>query len=616
MCGIVACVGIENSKEILLDGLSRLEYRGYDSAGLALATPFDASLLLVKTPGKVKNLRKKLASAAIETKLTKQASSGIAHTRWATHGPPTETNAHPHTDSSGNFAIVHNGIVENHADLKTRLTEDGHRFSSETDSEVLAHLISECYDGNLLKAVAAALKQVKGTYGLAVISTKHPGELVVARESSPLTIGLAENGAIAASDISALIAHTRDVIHLDDGDIALLSANKIDIRNLDDIPVSREKAKIDWDLTASEKTGFDHFMLKEIFEQPQALSNTIRGRLDKSNGTAILSGLNMSPKEMVDVNRIIIAACGTSMHAGMVGEYFFEDLANIPTEIEQAAEFRYRNPIISSNTLVIATSQSGETADTLAAVREAARKGASTVGICNVVGSTIAREVDRGIYLHAGPEIGVASTKAFTCQVTALLMTALKLARSRRLTREAGIKLVNEIENIPKLVDRVLEKEDIIKIAAERYCESNNFFFIGRGNLYPVALEGALKLKEISYAHAEGYHAAELKHGPIALLEPKVPVVALANDLPGKEKILGNIQECRARRSPVIAITTEGDDEVADISEVVIPIPRSSIHTTPISTTIALQLFAYHFANKRGCEIDQPRNLAKSVTVE
>jgi glucosamine--fructose-6-phosphate aminotransferase (isomerizing) len=559
----------------------------------------------------VNNLRKKLGFLSEE-----RFDAGVAHTRWATHGAPTEHNAHPHTDSSGAFAVVHNGIIENHADLRARLTSNGREFSSETDSEVLPHLIAKCDEGDFLKAVAAALKQIDGTYGVAVISTKSPGELIVARRGSPIAIGLAENGAIAASDVSALIAHTRDVVYLDDGDIALVTQNNLDIRNLNDVPVSREASKIDWDLGVVEKSGFEHFMLKEIFEQPASLSNTIRGRLDESQGTAILSGLKLSPREMLDITRIIIAACGTSMHAGMVGEYYFEDLAGIPTEIEQAAEFRYRNPIISPNTLVIATSQSGETADTLAAVREAACKGASTVGLCNVVGSTIAREVDRGVYLHAGPEIGVASTKAFTCQVTALLMTALKLARSRRLTREAGMKLVAEIKNIPRLAELVLEQNELIKNAAEQYADAENFFFIGRGNLYPVALEGALKLKEISYVHAEGYHAAELKHGPIALLERKVPVVALANDVPGKEKIVGNIQECRARHSPVIAIATEGDDSLSGLVDVIIPVPRSSSSTTPISSTIALQLFAYHFANKRGCEIDQPRNLAKSVTVE
>ncbi|NOY74448.1 MAG: glutamine--fructose-6-phosphate transaminase (isomerizing) [Kiritimatiellaeota bacterium] len=615
MCGIVAGVGIENLESVLLDGLSRLEYRGYDSAGIALNSMEAESVLLVKTPGKVKKLRKKLNSMSTEERGL-QFSAGVAHTRWATHGAPTEVNAHPHSDTAGTFFIVHNGIIENYVELKKRLIDEGQKFSSETDSEVLAHLVAECYDGDFLKAVAAALKQVKGTYGVAVLSTKHPDALVVARKGSPIVIGLTANGVLAASDTAALVAHTSEVIYLDDGDIALLSPGNADIRNLDDLPVSREKMKIDWDLSVVEKSGFEHFMLKEIFEQPKALRDTIRGRLDHEQGAAVLSGLNLSPKEMLDANRIIIAACGTSMHAGMVGEYFFEDLADIPTEIEQAAEFRYRNPIISPNTLVIATSQSGETADTLAAVREAARKGASTIGICNVVGSTIAREVDRGIYLHAGPEIGVASTKAFTCQVVALLMTALKLARSRRLTREAGISLVSEIERIPELAAAVLEKNDLIKEVAEKYSEAENFFFIGRGNLYPVALEGALKLKEISYVHAEGYHAAELKHGPIALLEENVPVVALANDVPGKEKILGNIQECAARKSPVVAITTEGDDSVAESADVTIPVPRSSVFTTPVSTAIALQLFAYHFANKRGCEIDQPRNLAKSVTVE
>ena len=500
--------------------------------------------------------------------------------------------------------------------LKHKLIQQGHKFSSETDSEVIAHLIAEFYDGNLMQAVAATLKQLEGTYGIAVMCVEHPESLVVARSGSPIVIGVGSNEMLIASDVAAVIPHTKDVIFINDGDIALVSADDTDIRNIDNVPVSRNIDRINWDIGDAEKSGYPHFMLKEIHEQPQAIENTIRGRLDHKLGTAYLSGAGLTPQEMVNIPTVTIAACGTSLHAGMVGEYFFEDLANIPTQVEQAAEFRYRNPIVKPNTMVLAVSQSGETADTLAAVREAKQKGAIVMGLCNVVGSTIARETGRGIYLHAGPEIGVASTKAFTCQVTALLMTALKLGRSARLSREEGLELISEIESVPALIMQVLEHADKIKLIAEKYAQSEHLFFIGRGYLYPVALEGALKLKEISYIHAEGYHAAELKHGPIALLQEDVPVVALAADIAGKDKVLGNMQECRARKSPVIAVATAGDDSVAGNADDIIRIPRSNKFTVPLTTVTALQLFAYYAAAARGCEIDQPRNLAKSVTVE
>jgi len=611
MCGIVGYIGKRNVVHTLIDGLKRLEYRGYDSAGIAFLG--GEGITALKACGKVKNLQKKIADSLSDEKAA-ATNIGIAHTRWATHGLPTEENAHHHIDDSGRFAVVHNGIIENYNVLKEKLIKSGHKFSSETDTEVLAQLIAQCFDGDLVQAVAAALKQIEGTFGTAVISLEKPDRIIVARRGSPIVIGVGDKEMLVASDISALVAYTTNVIYLDDD--AVVSENDVDLRNIDNVPVVRETAKIDWDVGMAEKGGYEHFMLKEIFEQPEAISNAIRGRVDLSQGTGILAGLRFDPREMAEINRVIIAACGTSMHAGMVGEYFFEDLANLPSEVEQAAEFRYRNPIIEPKSLVIAISQSGETADTLAAIREAKQKGAIISAICNVVGSTIARETGRGVYLHAGPEIGVASTKAFTCQVAVLLIMALKLGRTRRLSRDFGISLVEEINRIPEHVKSVLDRSEEIKKIAVKYAKAENFFFIGRGYLYPVALEGALKLKEISYVHAEGYHAAELKHGPIALLEENVPVIALANDIPGKDKIIGNMQECRARKSPVVAIGTEGDDSVVPHADDIIWVPASSPFTTPIPTVIALQLFSYYIALERGCEIDQPRNLAKSVTVE
>jgi glucosamine--fructose-6-phosphate aminotransferase (isomerizing) len=614
MCGIVGYVGRRSAPEILLAGLARLEYRGYDSAGIAVALP-DAggALTIVKSPGKVAALRDKVS----ETRLPSgKLHAGIAHTRWATHGSPTEANAHPHASLSGRLAIVHNGIIENYAELKTKLQENGCRFLSETDSEVLAHLIAECYDGDLLSAVAAALKRVVGTFGLAAISADAPDEIVAARSGSPIVVGLGNGENIVSSDASAIVAHTREVVYLDDGDMALITADGVDFRTLENVPVAKETAKIDWDVGTVEKGGYEHFTLKEIHEQPEALRNAIRGRLDRNLGTALLSGLGFLPDDIPILPRVIFAACGTSMHAGMVGEYYVEELAGISAETAQAAEFRYRDPIIEPYSLVVAISQSGETADTLAAVREAKTKGALVAAICNVVGSTIARETGRGVYLHAGPEIGVASTKAFTCQTVALLMMALKFGRVTRLSPEKGRVIVDEIERIPELVEKVLEREEEIKDAAADFANASSCFFIGRGPLYPVALEGALKLKEISYIHAEGYHAAELKHGPIALLDENTPVVALANDIPGKDKMIGNIRECLARHAPVIAVATEGDDSVAAHADRVLRVPRSSRHAAPITTVVALQLLAYHVAKLKGREIDQPRNLAKSVTVE
>ena len=610
MCGIIGFTGKTPAAGVLLDGLKRLEYRGYDSSGLALCG--GDGLLCLRAVGKVRNLEA-LVKDSPETALPV---CGIAHTRWATHGAPLERNTHPHLDTSGRIAIVHNGIIENYQALRKKLTASGCVFKSDTDSEVLAHLIAEAYQGDLLKATAKALKQVTGTYGLAVVCTDEPGRIVAARRGSPLVIGLGEGENFVASDVAALIAHTRQVVYLTDGEIASVTPEKVDLRNLDNLPVEREATGIDWDVAQAEKGEYPHFMLKEIFEQPEALANTIRGRLDFEMGTAILNGMNLTPRDLAAIPRIVIAGCGTSMHAGMEGSYYFEDIAGIPTRVEQAAEFRYRNPIIEPNTLVIPISQSGETADTLAAVREAAAKGAIVSAICNVVGSTIARESGRGVYLHAGPEIGVASTKAFTCQVTVLLMTALLFGRNRRLSRTEGLALAEEISRIPELVKQVLERADEIKTIAKRFAEYDNFFFIGRGCLHPAAMEGALKLKEISYVHAEGYHAAELKHGPISLLDERNPVLALANDIPGKDKIIGNIQECIARHAPVLAVVSTGDTEVRALGCDTIEVPKCSRFVAPIPTVVALQLFAYYIAAERGCEIDQPRNLAKSVTVE
>ena len=614
MCGIVGFTS-RNRPAIgpLVNGLRRLEYRGYDSAGVALESA--DGIKVYKQTGKVAELDSLLSRALPEGERGKYT-LGIAHTRWATHGLPTVANAHPHIADEGRLALVHNGIIENYAALRAGLEKRGAKFLSQTDTEVVAHLVAAFDKGDFLTAVAEALKRVEGTYGIAAISARHPGEMVVARKGSPLVIGVGEDDIVVASDVSAIVAYTRQVIYLKDGDIARITPEGVDIHTLDNSPVTREVQEVDWDIGAIEKGGYEHFMLKEIFEQPDALANTIRGRLDPAGGTAFLSGLSLSPRELAAVRRVVIVGCGTSLHAGMVGKYLFEKLADIPTTPEQAAEFRYSNPIVGPDDWVIALSQSGETADTLAAVRESIRKGALVSGLCNVVGSTIAREAGRGVYLHAGPEISVASTKAFTAQVTALLMTALKLGRTRRLSFEDGDRLVKEISRLPELVGKVLMENDAIAKVAEKYAKADDMFFIGRGMLHPVALEGALKIKEVAYVHAEGYQAAELKHGPIALLSEKTPVVALLADIPGKEKTLGNVQECRARLAPVVGVVTEGDEAAAAAVTDALVIPKTCAELSPIVTVVVLQLFSYHVARLRGCEIDQPRNLAKSVTVE
>lgn len=613
MCGIVGYIGKADAPTMLINGLRRLEYRGYDSAGVAVLD--GGRIVIAKAAGKVSVLNERARSEWPPERFAR-VTTGIAHTRWATHGPPTEVNAHPHLDESGDIALVHNGIIENYRSLRARLEAKGHHFLSETDTEVLAHLIGDCDKGNLFQAVCDALHQVDGTFGIAVLSAREPGKIITARRGSPIVIGVGEDETIIASDSSAILAHTQRVVYLDDNDIAIVTADSVDIRDLHNVPVTREIAELGVDSTAAEKGGYEHFMLKEIHEQPEALSNAIRGRLDFDLGSAVLSGMGTSPRELAELSRVVIIGCGTSLHAGLVGEYAFEDLADIHAEVQQAAEFRYRNPIIGSRDFVVAISQSGETADTLAAVREAQQKGAFVMSLCNVVGSTIARQTGRGVYLHAGPEISVASTKAFTCQVAVLLMMALKLGRGRRFSREDGVSLAHEIDRIPELVNEVIQQSERIAEIAATYVDNEHAFFIGRGPMYPVALEGALKLKEISYIHAEGYHAAELKHGPIALLMEGTPVIAIACDIPGKDKTLGNIEECRARGARILGLITEGDGEAAAHMDDIITIPRCHPFVATIPAAVALQILAYHIARIRGCEIDQPRNLAKSVTVE
>ncbi|HEX9705573.1 MAG TPA: glutamine--fructose-6-phosphate transaminase (isomerizing) [Gemmatimonadales bacterium] len=611
MCGIVGYTGPRRAAPLVLDGLRRLEYRGYDSAGLAVV--HDGRLEVIKAPGKIATLEKQLAGAMPEGRL------GIAHTRWATHGAPTQVNAHPHTDCGGTVALVHNGIIENASALRTALTQRGHVFRSETDTEVLAHLIEDrlAKGSSLADAVAAALRQVEGTYGIAVISPREPDTIVAARRGSPLLVALGSGENFVASDASAVLAHTRSVVYLDDGEIAVV--RPADYRIVDLAAVEKEKTvtQVEWDLGTIERGGHAHFMLKEIMEQPESLRNTLRGRLLEEEGMVRLGGLNITDEELLRVQRIVIIACGTSWHAGLIGEYMVEELARIPTEVEYASEFRYRNPIVDERTLVIGISQSGETADTMAALREAKRRGARTLGLVNVVGSTIAREVDGGIYLHAGPEIGVASTKAFTSQIAALALVTLKLGRLRALSLLQGRELVSGLTRLPDLVEQVLQTTaPAVERLAERLMRAQNVLYLGRGYNFPVALEGALKLKEISYVHAEGYPAAEMKHGPIALIDDLMPVVFVAPRDAVYQKVVSNVEEVRARGGRVIAIVTEGDTALAKLADHRIEIPETLDLLTPILSVLPLQLLAYYIAVRRGCNVDQPRNLAKSVTVE
>ncbi|HYR51795.1 MAG TPA: glutamine--fructose-6-phosphate transaminase (isomerizing) [Candidatus Dormibacteraeota bacterium] len=608
MCGIVGYVGSQESLPILLEGLRRLEYRGYDSAGVAILN--GAGLSVQKAAGKIAVLE-----ALLDGRRPK-GSLGIAHTRWATHGEPNTVNAHPHVDCKENIAVVHNGIIENYVTIKKKLEQEGHRFTTDTDTEVIAHLIEKYFEGNLERAVAAALQHLTGTYGIAVIARDDPGKIVGARHGSPLVVGICDSEYVLASDVSAIIRHTNQVVYLDDGEMVVLTPAGIHTTTIKEEKVSKRIETVDWDLSTIEKAGFAHFMLKEIFEQPQSLRNTLRGRLMVEEGTARLGGLNMSPAELRAITRVVITACGTSWHAGMIGEYLIEELARIPVEVEYASEFRYRNPILEPGTLVIAISQSGETADTLAAMREAKRRGARVLGFCNVVGSTIARESDGGVYIHAGPEIGVASTKAFTSQVASLALLTLYLGRLGELSSEMGAVLAKELEQIPEKIERILAGAERVKAIAKAYAHHNNFLYLGRGYNFPVALEGALKLKEISYIHAEGYPAAEMKHGPIALIDQNMPVVFICTQDSAYEKVLSNMEEVRARRGKIIAIASEGDDHVATKADHVIYIPKTVGPLTPLLAVLPLQLLAYHIAVERGCDVDQPRNLAKSVTVE
>ncbi len=612
MCGIIGYIGTRPATPILIGGLKRLEYRGYDSAGLALLEP--KSISTYRSVGKVAHLVEKVR-LNLTPERQNELTVGIAHTRWATHGAPTEANAHPHYDKSRRICVVHNGIIENYRAIREKLQAKGHKFDSDTDTEALSRLIGECYRGDLRKAVINALRQIEGAYGIAVLCADEPDKMVVARKGSPLVIGIGEGECLVASDPSALVAHTQRVIYLDDGDVAVITPDLVDIRNLDDEPIERNVSELGLDVGAVEKGGYEHFMLKEIFEQPETVRNALRGRIDLKEGTAILSGMNATPAELAEIARIIVVGCGTSLHAGMVGEFAFEDVAGISTEVQQAAEFRYRNPIVDRNDMVIAISQSGETADTLAAIRKAKEKGTKVFGLVNVVGSAIAREAGRGVFIHAGPEISVASTKAFTGQVAVLLLMSLKLGRTRRLSNEDSLKLAQEINRLPELVEYVLKQNDAIAKVAERMAQSDHAFFLGRGPMHPVALEGALKLKEISYVHAEGYHAAEMKHGPIALLTPGVPVVVLANHSPVLDKVWSNAEECKARGARIIAVVTEGEPKT-DLADDTIVLPPCSPLVATIPAAVALQLLAYHVARLRGCSIDQPRNLAKSVTVE
>jgi len=608
MCGIVGYVGPRKAVPVLMDGLKRLEYRGYDSAGVAVIV--DGRLVIKKAAGKI---------AALESQLGQEvqaATTGMAHTRWATHGAPTSKNAHPHGDCAGNIAVVHNGIIENHAALRKMLVSKGHRFVSDTDTEVLAHLIEQFYQGSLEQAVAAALQEVEGAYGIVVLSVKEPDTIVAARSGSPLLIGVGSGENFVASDPSAVLAYTRSVVYLDEGNLAVVTPSGYQVKDRHAVPLSKAVSQIDWDLATIERGGYAHFMLKEICEQPESIRNTLRGRLLEEEGTARFGGLNLSDEDLLKVERVVLTACGTSWHAALVGEYMLEELARLPAEVEYASEFRYRNPLVDERTLVIVISQSGETADTLAALREAKRRGARTLGIVNVVGSSIAREVDGGIFLHAGPEIGVASTKAFTSQIAALALFTLHLGRLRSLSILQGREIVRALRKLPEQLEALLAKRHVIEELAERYTRASNVLYLGRGYNFPVALEGALKLKEISYIHAEGYPAAEMKHGPIALIDELMPVVFVAPRDAVHAKIVSNIEEVRARGGRVIAVVTEGDEEITALVDQAIAIPETLDALSPVLTSVPLQLLAYHIAVRRGCNVDQPRNLAKSVTVE
>jgi glutamine---fructose-6-phosphate transaminase (isomerizing) len=611
MCGIICYLGERPALPVLLEGLKRLEYRGYDSSGVALA--HDGTIDCRKAVGKIRDLEQGL------NHWKSAARSGMGHTRWATHGKPSVENAHPHADCSGQIYVIHNGIIENYQVLKAELQSRGHLFCSETDTEVLAHLIEDAFSkgGNLEEAVAHALKKVQGTFGIAVMAAAQPGLIVTARRSSPIILGIGDREIFAASDISALVAHTKEVVYLQDDDIAVLSAEGYRISNLQSpSAINRETQTIEWDVSAAEKQGFAHFMLKEIHEEPEAIRNAMRGRLIPDQGISKLGGLAPVEPELLDMDQLIMISCGTSFYAAMLGRYILETCTDIRVEVDMSSEFRYRRLNLRDKTVVLAISQSGETADTLAAVEEAKRKGVIVLGLVNVVGSNIARETHAGIYNHAGPEIGVASTKAFVSQLAILYLLTLYLGRHQNMSVTDGQGFIRELEAIPGKMEKILAQEDRIQAIARRYAHFRNFMYIGRKFNYPIALEGALKLKEISYLHAEAYAAGEMKHGPIALIDPDFPSVCLATRDSTYEKMLSNIQEIKARRGHVIAVGTEGDEELPRLCDEFIPVPSCSELFAPLLTILPLQLLAYYVALENGCEIDQPRNLAKSVTVE
>jgi glucosamine--fructose-6-phosphate aminotransferase (isomerizing) len=608
MCGIVGYMGRHQALPILIEGLKRLEYRGYDSAGIAIID--DGHILLEKTEGKISELEAHLAGKKCP------GVTGIAHTRWATHGEPNKKNAHPHIDCSGTIAVAHNGIIENYQILKKRLQDKGHKFITDTDTEVIAHLIEDHYTASLEDAVRKAATQLEGTYGIVVISKREPDKLIGVRNGSPLVVGVGDDEYFLASDVSAILKHTRQVIYLDDREMAIVEPKGFKTMTIENVTVDKAIHEVDWDLQMIEKGGFPHFMLKEIFEQPETIRNAMRGRLVHETGEARLGGLQEVMPKLREFNRLVLLGCGTSWHAALIGEYIIEEYARVPVEVEYASEFRYRNPIIDRGTVTVAISQSGETIDTLEAMREAKRKGSRTLGICNVVGSTIARESGDGVYIHAGPEIGVASTKAFTSQITVLSLFALLLGRMRGMSGAQGQEIIQALHEIPGQVQRILDKNDQIYEIAKAYCNDSNFLYLGRGSNFPVALEGALKLKEISYVHAEGYPAAEMKHGPIALIDKNMPVVVICPKDAAYKKILGNIAEVKARKGRLIVIANEDDTDASNVADHVIKIPKTLDMLYPVLAVVPLQLLAYHIAVLRGCDVDQPRNLAKSVTVE
>lgn len=608
MCGIVGVISYRDVAPLMFEGLKRLEYRGYDSAGIAVI--HDGKIICKKVVGRVAQLESFVNNGA-------EGLIGIAHTRWATHGEPTEKNAHPHFDPTGQIALVHNGVIENYSTLKEYLKKKGHEFASETDSEIVAHLIGENLELGFLAAVRRAISLIEGAFGLLIINRNDPHRLIAVRKGSPMVIGVGDREYIVASDVSAMVDSTRQVIYLNDGEIAEITPTGMRTSTFDDVTILKETEEIDWEIGAIEKAGYDHFMLKEIYEQPQSLADTFRGRLKPDESMVKMGGLDSLDDDFLrQLRRIIITACGTSFHAGLIGEFQLEELGRVPVEVEYASEFRYRNPIVTPEELTIVISQSGETADTLAALREAKTKGSKVMGICNVVGSTIARESGTGVYTHAGPEIGVASTKAFSTQCAVLAMFAIHLGRLRNLSPEAVQNCITELARIPDQVSQALETDRVVKEIAEEFADCSNYLYLGRGVNYPVALEGALKLKEISYIHAEGYPAAEMKHGPIALIDENMPALVIATRTPVYEKIMINIAQIKARKGKVIAVATEGDEDIVDKVDRVIYVPETIPLFSPFVTIVPLQLLAYHTAVYRGCDVDKPRNLAKSVTVE